>query len=141
LNASRRDNMGHNIVKESNRYALILTVGKSYKLINLMSYWYSNIQVYTSMFFSHYGSSFPTSSSSELASEILNHIAKWQNSLEGGSACRKASTYRGQHRHRETRICLNALSGIRAHYPSVRKAADSTRLGPNGYCCRLINLL
>jgi hypothetical protein len=54
--------------------------------------------------------------------------------LHGWSARRKATTY-AQTKHIHTKN-IHALSGIRAHDPSVRESEDSSRLRPRGHCDR-----
>jgi hypothetical protein len=44
----------------------------------------------------------------------------WQNSLDGGSACRKAATYTGQHKqNKRGQTDGHASSVIPTHDPSV----------------------
>jgi hypothetical protein len=54
----------------------------------------------------------------------------FQDSLDGGSAHRKASAYTGQH-DTEMRTRIFASSGIRTHNPSVRAVQNHTSLRPS----------
>jgi hypothetical protein len=63
-----------------------------------------------------------------------------QDSLDGGSARRKASTYaQGNTNRIDAR--RHVFSGIRTHDPSVRATEDSSCLSPRGHCDRLTLLL
>jgi hypothetical protein len=55
---------------------------------------------------------------SELILKIMNLIESLYDSFYGGSACRKATTYTGQHKRRRN-ADIHALSGIRTDDPSV----------------------
>jgi hypothetical protein len=50
--------------------------------------------------------------------ELLIIVDSWQDSLDGWSANRKASTYTGQQEHRLKRTHIRASSGIRTHNSS-----------------------
>jgi hypothetical protein len=57
-----------------------------------------------------------------------------QDSLDGGSARRKASTYRTQTQNKRIHTPnIHALSGIRTHDPSVRESENSSCFRPRGY--------
>jgi hypothetical protein len=65
--------------------------------------------------------------------QFLDPIYSQQDSLDGGSARRKASTYTQNNTNTE----IHALSGIRTHDPSVRANGDCSCLRPRGHCDRL----
>jgi hypothetical protein len=67
--------------------------------------------------------------------QFLNPIHSRQDSLDGGSARRKASTLYKTNAHN---TYIHALSGIRTHDPSVRASKDSSCLIviPRGHCDR-----
>jgi hypothetical protein len=76
------------------------------------------------------------------ASELLPHFqfldlihSKW-DTLYGGSACHKASTYIGQHKHwiNAHNTDIHAFSGIRTHDPSIRASEDSSFLRLCSHC-------
>jgi hypothetical protein len=59
------------------------------------------------------------------------------DSLDGGSACRKAATYTQDNINTEyTHTNMHASSGIRTHDSSVWAGGDSSRLRPRGHCDR-----
>jgi hypothetical protein len=61
-----------------------------------------------------------------------------QDSLDGGSARRKAATYTQNNTNIEqTHTDIHALSEIRTHDPSVRASEDSSCPRPRGHCDRL----
>jgi hypothetical protein len=69
-------------------------------------------------------------------------LHRWQNSLDGRSARRKAATYTGQHKDRiNAHTDIHVLSGIRTHDPSVRASEDSSCLRSRGHCARLVGIL
>jgi hypothetical protein len=55
-----------------------------------------------------------------ISSEIMNHFDNCQDSLDWGSARRKASTYTGHTKHRKRETNIHALSGIWTHDFSVQ---------------------
>jgi hypothetical protein len=57
--------------------------------------------------------------------QFLNPIHSRYDSLDGGSARRKAVTYTGQHKH-IINANIHALGGIRTHDPSVRAGEDNS---------------
>jgi hypothetical protein len=65
--------------------------------------------------------------------EAMNLIDNWQDSLDEGSACRKATTYKGKHEHK-TNADIHATSGFQIHDPSVRAIKDILCLRPRGHC-------
>jgi hypothetical protein len=58
-----------------------------------------------------------------------------QDSLDGGSARRKAANNTGQHKQR-IYADIHALNGIRTHDPRVRAGEDISYLRPRGHCDR-----
>jgi hypothetical protein len=67
--------------------------------------------------------------------QFINLIHSRYDSLDGGSARRKAATYTGQHKHRiNAKTNIYALSGIRTHDPSVRVGEGISFLRPRGHC-------
>jgi hypothetical protein len=65
--------------------------------------------------------------------QFLN-LRQSADSLDGGSVHRKRATYT-EHKHR-INADTHALSGIRAHDPSVRADEGSSSLKPRGHCDR-----
>jgi hypothetical protein len=64
--------------------------------------------------------------------QFLNPI---QDSLDGGSAHRKAAIYTENNKNTElTHTHINSLSVIRTHDPRVRSSEDSSCLRPRGHC-------
>jgi hypothetical protein len=68
--------------------------------------------------------------------QFLNPIDSRWDSLYGGSARRKASTYTQNNTNRINahNTDIRALSGIRTYDPSVRASEDSSCLRPCGHC-------
>jgi hypothetical protein len=65
--------------------------------------------------------------------QFLNPIHSWYDSLDGGSARRKASAYtQGDTNKINTHTDIHASSEILTHDPSVRANKDSSCLRPNG---------
>jgi hypothetical protein len=72
--------------------------------------------------------------------QFLDPILSRYDPLDGGSACRKASTYTQKiikHRINAHKTDMHALSGIRTHDPSVRASEDSSCIRQRGHCDRL----
>jgi hypothetical protein len=69
--------------------------------------------------------------------QFLNHIDSRQDSLDGGSAGRKAATYRLNNANTEYRqTIIHVSSRFRTHYPSVWAGEDGSCLRPRGHCDR-----
>jgi hypothetical protein len=67
--------------------------------------------------------------------QFLDPIHSRQDSLDGGSAHRKAATYKQNNTNRiNAHTDIHALSGFRTHEPSVRASEDSSCLRPRGHC-------
>jgi hypothetical protein len=58
-----------------------------------------------------------------------------EDSLDGGSAHRKAGTHTGQHKRR-INANIHALSGIQTNDHSIRAGEDSSCLRSHGHCDR-----
>jgi hypothetical protein len=70
--------------------------------------------------------------------QFLDLIHSRYDSLDGGSARRKASTYTEQNKHRINAYNpdIHSLSGIRTHDPSIRENEDSPCIRARGHCDR-----
>jgi hypothetical protein len=65
---------------------------------------------------------------SALAAENMNHLDICYDSLAGGSAHRKASTFTGQYKHRGNATYIHTPKEIGNGDPSVRALEDGMRL-------------
>jgi hypothetical protein len=54
----------------------------------------------------------------------MDLIDSWQDSLDGGSARRKATAYIGQHKPEETQTYIHSSRWIQTHYLSVQTELD-----------------
>jgi hypothetical protein len=63
---------------------------------------------------------------------FTDHTDSRYDSLDGGSARRKAATYTGQHKHR-INANIHVSSGIRTHNSGVWASEDSSSLRPRGH--------
>jgi hypothetical protein len=70
--------------------------------------------------------------------KTTNLTGSWQDSLDGGSVSRKATTYTRQHKHTRMQIYIHASSGIQTPDPSARMDEDISCLRQYGNCDRLI---
>jgi hypothetical protein len=70
--------------------------------------------------------------------QFLDPINSRKDSLKGGQARRKASTYTEEHKYRikVDNTDIHALNGIRTQDPSVRENEDSWCVRPRGHCDR-----
>jgi hypothetical protein len=71
------------------------------------------------------------------ALHFLNPIRSWQDSLHGGSACRKAATCTKNN----TKTYIHASTGIGTHDPSVRTGEDGSCLRPRVHRDRLMRIM
>jgi hypothetical protein len=74
--------------------------------------------------------------------QLLHPIYSRLDSLDGGSALRKAATYTQDNINTEqTHTHIHALSGIRTYDPNVRESEDRSCFRPRGHCDRPVELM